>query len=282
MREIGRKVAHQVAVLLALGGLAAGCTTQQRVKTETSLAQMLVSDSQMSEIGKQIHAQLESEGVRYEKDPTVVHYVEGIAQRVLDLARRDRPGIDYHVHVIDDPKTVNAFATPGGHIYVYSGLLLAAENEAEVAGVLAHEAGHVAGRHVERAMVNSFGVETLASLALGQNPSAAKQIAASALGTGLLRAHSRSEEIEADEYGARYISTLGYAPEAMITFFQKLQAKEGRSSGGMGWLRTHPVTQERIANLRGYIAENGLRGSTLGAERHQASLRGLTAQTRGR
>src|SRR5262245_27535928 len=178
----------------------AGCSTHQRVKTETLLARTLVTDEQMAEIGRQIHRELAGQGVRYVTDPEVIGYVNGITSKLFPLARRDRPGIEYHVHVIDDPRTVNAFATPGGHIYVYSALLLAADNEAEVAGVLGHELGHVTGRHVERAVVNAYGVEALVGLAMGDDPSLARQIAASLAATGILRAHSRSEEIEADEY----------------------------------------------------------------------------------
>src|SRR5678815_5990329 len=94
---------------------------------------------------------------------------------------------------------------------------LTADNEAELAGVMAHESGHIAGRHVERAMVNAYGFQALAAAALGQNPSMAQQLAASIAGTGLLRAHSRSEETEADEYGARYISKLDYDPCLLYT-----------------------------------------------------------------
>jgi predicted Zn-dependent protease len=189
------------------------------------------------------------------------------------------------VHVIDAPKVVNAFATPGGHVYVYSGLLLAADNEAEMAGVLAHESGHVAGRHVERAMVNAYGMQGLTAVALGQNPSAATQMAAGLVGTGVLRAHSRSEEIEGDEYGARYISSLNYDPESMIAFYEKLEAAESAASAGPDWLRTHPVTAERISNLRAYTTANHLGGRVLGAERHraiQAKLVGIARSTSGR
>jgi len=265
MRRTSIVVTFALLALLA----AAGCYTGQFARTETRLAQALVSDEQMIQVGEQVHAELEGQGIRYVKDPDVIRYVNGFATKIFDLARRDRPGLAYHVHVIDDPKAVNAFATPGGHIYVYSGLLIAAENEAEVAGVLAHESGHVAGRHVERAIVNAYGVQALASVALGKDPSLAKQMAASLVGTGILRAHSRSEEIEADEYGVRYISSLNYDPGAMITFFEKLQAKESKTPSALGWLRTHPVTEDRISNLRSYIAENDLRGTVLGAERHR-------------
>ena len=266
----------RAAVLVTLG-LALSCAGQQRVQTETSLAKALISDEQVAQLGEQVHRELEAQGVRYVTDPTVTRYVEGVAGRIFDQALRDRPGIQYHVHVIDDPKTVNAFATPGGHTYVYTGLLLAAANEAEMAGVIAHEAGHVAGRHVERAMVNSYGLEALVSAALGQNPSAAKAMAANVLGTGILRAHSRSEETEADEYGARYISALNYDPKAMITFFQKLQSGE-KGGRALAWLSTHPVTADRITHLQGYIAQNHLGGTVLNAQRITTIKQALTTR----
>src|SRR5512134_925424 len=185
-----------VALSLILPVLAgAGCSAKQRVNAETSLARALISDQQSEQIGQQVHAELAAKGVRYVNDRRVTGYVERVAGKIFDLARRDRPGVNFHVHVIDDAKTVNAFAAPGGHVYLYSGLLLAADNEAEVAGVLAHELGHVAGRHVERAMVNAYGMQSLAALALGKNPGLAQQLAASVVSTGILRAHSRSEEI---------------------------------------------------------------------------------------
>jgi len=265
-----RRLAIGLSFVVLLVVVGAGCTTQQRVNTETALAQALISDEQMAQVGEQVHAELEDQGVRYVTNPEVVRYVTGVATRIFDLARQDRSGVEYHVHVIDDPKTVNAFATPGGHIYIYSGTLLAAENEAEMAGVLAHETGHVAGRHVERAMVDAYGMQELAAIALGDDPSGAKQIAASLVGTGVMRAHSRGEESEADEYGVRYISALNYDPTAMITFFQKLQAAESGTSLTPGWLRTHPVTAERISDLKSYIAANNLGGSVLGAERYRA------------
>jgi predicted Zn-dependent protease len=259
-----------LSLLLATALAGTGCASQKYVRTETALAQALVSDQQSLEIGEQVHAELASQGVRYVADPDVTGYVQGVAARIFDLARLDRPGMDYHVHVIDDPKTVNAFATPGGHVYVYSGLLLAADNEAEMAGVLGHESGHVAGRHVERAMVSEYGLQALASLALGKNPSLARQLAGSVIGTGIMSAHSRSEETEADEYGARYVSRLGYDPNGMITFFQKLQAQESRTPMAMAWLRTHPVTADRISDLKDFIRRNSLKGTTLGEDRYRA------------
>jgi predicted Zn-dependent protease len=263
-------------LLLAALVAAVGCTTEQRVHTETALARALISDEQSAQIGMQVHQELQQQGVKYLKDAVVEDYVQDIADRILPQAEEDRPKIDYHIHVIDDPKTVNAFATPGGHLYVFSGLLLAADNEAEVAGVMAHEAGHVAGRHVERQMVNSYGLQALTSLALGGNPGLLKQLAANFAGVGLLRAHSRSEEIEADEYGARYMAKAGYDPQALISFFRTLEKQAGgKSPKAMAWLQTHPTEEHRIENLQDYIAEHHLQGARLERDRHQEIRRRL-------
>jgi predicted Zn-dependent protease len=169
--------------------------------------------------------------------------------------------VKWQVRVIDDPKTVNAFATPGGFLYVYSGLLLAADNPSELAGVLSHEAGHVVARHSARQMVDAFGLQAVASLALGQNPGLAAQLAAAVGGRGLLLANSRGDETEADEYGAKYASGAGYDPRGLITFFQKLAKQEGSSSQLLKFLSDHPATPDRISHLESYIAEHHLAGS---------------------
>ncbi len=276
------RLSLDVLTILSVATLAeSACSTQQRVQAETTLAQAIVSDEQSRQIGEQVHAELDAKGVRYATDGTINGYVSNISGGIFSIAKSDRPGMDYHVHVIEDPKTVNAFATPGGHIYVYTGLLVAAENEAEVAGVLAHETGHIVGRHIERAMVNAYGLQALASMALGKNPSLTQELATSIAATGFLRAHGRSEEIEADEYGARYASRTRYDPRAMITFFEKLGAGEARAPAGLAWLRTHPMAQDRIDILRRYIRENGLTGTVLNEARHQQIRRRLVSPRPG-
>jgi predicted Zn-dependent protease len=257
-----------------------GCSTGQRARVETTLARTLISDEQSNRIGEQVHADVERSGVRYVDDAAVRGYLEGVATRIIAVARSDRPGIDYHIHLIDDPKTVNAFAAPGGHLFVYSGLLLGAANEAEVAAVIGHEAGHLVERHVERAIVNAYGLEALASAALGRNPSPAQELAAGIVGTGIMRAHSRSEETEADEYGVRAISDLGYDPRAMITFLGRLQSGAG-TSRLQQWLSTHPLAPDRIDHLERYIGDNHLRGSDLGVQRLAAIKNRLAVSPRG-
>lgn len=247
----------------------AGCSARQRISTETALANVLVPPEQEKQLGLQVKQQLEQEQhVQYVEDPAVTGYVNDVAGKILAQAKKDRPDVEWSVKVINDPKTVNAFATPGGYLYVYSGLLLAAANTAEVAGVLGHESGHVVARHSARQMVNAFGLETLASLAVGKNPGAASQLAAGLAGKTALLAYSRSDESEADEYGARYASAAGYDPHGIATFFQKLEQGEGQQPGWAAFLSTHPATPDRIKKVDAYIEKNHLTGSggTSGAE----------------
>ncbi len=250
--------------LAAAAALAAelGCSHAQRTTAETTIAKALVSDEQEKQIGLQTKQQLEQqENLKYVQDPQVVGFVEGITKKLFPLAEKDRPGVDWKVFVIDDPKTVNAFATPGGFLYVYSGLLLAASNPAEVAGVMAHEVGHVVGRHSARQMVEAYGLQSVLGLALGKDPGVAAQVAAGVAGKGAMLANSRSDETEADEYGARYASGAGYDPHALITFFEKLKANEGNSSFLMRFLSDHPLTADRISHLQAYIEDHGLGAS---------------------
>jgi predicted Zn-dependent protease len=273
------------AALVAAVLLAAGCTHAQRAGAETSLAKALISDQQESQIGLQVKQELEQkEHVKYLNDPEVGGFVRSITDKIFPLAEKDRPGVKWQVQVIDDPKTVNAFATPGGFLYVYSGLLLAADNASEVAGVLSHESGHVVARHSARQMVDAFGLQAVAQLALGQNPGLASQLAAGVGAKGLMLANSRQDESEADEYGAKYASAAGYDPRGLITFFQKLQKQEGKTPQLMKFLSDHPATPDRISHLEQYIAQHGLAGSggrdagPLTAVKNKIPKQGLTQQ----
>jgi predicted Zn-dependent protease len=256
-----QRILSMVLGLTLAMGLTAGCA-KQRIQAEKAIASTLISDEQEEELGKQVKAELETkEKIKYVQDASIVDYVKSISSPILKQATKDRPGVKWKVNVIDDPKMVNAFATPGGYLYVYTGLLLAADTEAELAGVMAHEAGHVVGRHSARAMVNQMGLQTVTQAALGKNPGAVGTIAAQLVGGGTMLAHGRSEETEADEYGARYASGAGYDPRGLITFFQKLQKEQGDSPAIMKWLSTHPTNQDRIAHLQKVISQNNLRGS---------------------
>jgi beta-barrel assembly-enhancing protease len=256
-----------LSTLAVTAGTGCASTSNARIKAETALASALISDADEEKLGMQVKQELEKKGVKYVQDGEVVAYVQGVANRLLPHASRERKGVRWRIHVIDDAKTVNAFATPGGFLYVYTGLILNADNEAELAGVLAHEAGHVVARHSARKLVNAYGLQSVLGLAMGKNPGMLSQVAGAVLGQGVLLAHGRGEEIEADEAGARYTAKANYDPKGLATFFQKLKAKEGKTPAALTWLSTHPATSDRITNINEYIAKNNLRGSDLGADR---------------
>ncbi len=196
-------------------------------------------------MGKQYAMMVES-SARMVKDPVVVEYVNRIGQ---NLVRNSDAKVPFTIKVIDSDD-INAFALPGGFFYVNSGLLLAADDEAELAGVMAHEIAHVCARHATREMtranyanfatiplifVGSWGVYEAASLAL--------QLA---LPLTFLK-FSRDFEAQADYLGLQYMYKAGYDPQAFISFFEKIKAQEKKKPGTVAKaFATHPQTPDRI------------------------------------
>jgi predicted Zn-dependent protease len=233
---------------------------------EGDVAKVLISSDQENQLGLQLKTDLETkQGIVYMTDPEVVGYVRAVADKVISQGKRDRPDVSWQVYVIDDRKTVNAFATPGGYLYVYRGLLEMAQNEAELAGVMAHETGHVVARHAARSLVAAYGIDAVVSMATGDNPGMISQLAAGIASKGLLLAHSRQDETEADEYGARYAAGAGYDPHGLVTFFQRLMQQSGDTTDMMIYLSDHPATQDRINHVNGFIAAQHLAAVELGA-----------------
>ena len=191
-------------------------------------------------------------------DPRVTSYVGRLTEQVFSVAKRDAPLLAVKVHVIDDPKTVNAFATPGSQLYVYTGLLLAANDEAELVGVLGHETGHIVARHPARQMVNQYGLSALASLVLGKNAPLLASLGATVAAKGYLLANSRADETEADEYGALFASRANYDPRALGQFLERISG--GEPPGVLVFLSDHPTTPVRVGHLEDYIEQNGLHG----------------------
>ncbi len=265
-------------IVLALTVVAlAGCAGVQRQDAEKTIAAVLISDEQETQLGLQVHEELKKQNTKFLADQEVGLYVERLSTQLTQQASKERQ-LNWRWFVIDDPKTVNAFATPGGRIYVYTGLLLAAENEAEVVGVLGHEIGHVVARHSARQLVAAKGLETVTAMALGKQPGEVAQLASALAAKGAMLAYGRSEETEADEYGARFSNAIGSNPQALMTFFQKLQAQSGAQPEFMVWLSTHPSNTERINHLAAYIAERHLTATGLGGPELKAIQKRLGAR----
>jgi len=262
-----RILSTALTLTLALG-FTTGCAAGKKLNVGRTAASIFISDEQESKLGLQVKQELETkEKIKYVEDPAIVEYVRTVSTRILQQANKDRQGVKWTVNVIDDPKTVNAFATPGGYLYVYTGLLLAADNEAELAGVMGHEAGHVVGRHSAQSMLLQYGQQAVIDAALGKNAGTVSQIAASLAGNGAALKFSRDNETEADELGARYMSAVAYDPHGLSSFFQKLANQEGKVPGILKWMSTHPASADRVSHINQYITQNRLTGAELGADR---------------
>lgn len=186
-------------------------------------------------------------------------YLQSIVNQVIASPQIKYKGtFAYKVQILDT-NIINAFATPGGFIYVYKGLLKFADNEATIAGVIAHEIAHSERRHATKRMTQQYGISILASLVLGSNPSALEQIGANLLtGLGLLK-NSRDDEYEADEYSFKYLQDTKWYPGAITYFLEKIQAEQqSNPSAFEEILSTHPLDSKRIAQINEFIKKANL------------------------
>jgi predicted Zn-dependent protease len=225
-----------------------GCAAFQNIPLN------LLSTEQEIALGEQVSAEVEK-GEKLLDNVQIQAYVSEIGQRLAAVSpRRD---VQYTFKVIDAPDKVNAFALPGGFMYVYTGLMRTLENEAELAGVMAHEIGHVAGRHHGESMTRQFGYNFIMSIILGEDANALAQLGSELLGAAGAMYYSRDNEREADQLGMSFLFEAGYKPEAMLTLMGKLSAEDGERGGGrsLAIFASHPPTEERAQRLRALVEQ---------------------------
>lgn len=265
---------------LALGALlfVAGCTTNPATG-RTHIAP-LMSPEQEARAGADAHPKiLETYGGVY-GDERVGAYVAKVTSRIAKGS--DRPDIAYRVTVLDSP-IVNAFALPGGYVYVTRGLLSLVDDEAELAGVLGHEIGHVVARHSAQRQTAALGASVVGAVLGAVVGSSAVNQAVSMGGQGLLASYSRDQEFEADTIGVRYLARAGYDPYAEADFLQTMDAQEQlsvlvsrqkQSGSGMDWLASHPATPDRVAAARAHADETGMQPGT-GDRQRESFMRAI-------
>lgn len=203
-----------------------------------------ISDRQEVQIAGQINQQLVSDQVQLYRNPQITRYVDEIGQRLAKGSKR--PDIPYTFQVVKD-KNINAFATMGGFVYLNTGLIAAADNEAQLASVIGHEIGHIVKRHSIQQMRQTAiarGLATAAGLDRNTLVNIGVELA-------LQRPNSRKDEFEADQEGLYNMEQAGYAPSAMVAFMGKL-LKAGGSVPT--FLSTHPAASDRIAALEQAIS----------------------------
>jgi beta-barrel assembly-enhancing protease len=191
------------------------------------------------------------------QDATLNNYINQLGNTIARQA--DPRGIQYRFYIVNS-NVVNAFAVPGGHIYLNRGLIDRTENLSELAGVLGHEIAHVVERHgieqMQRAQNTSLGLN-LAYILLGRNPGQVEQAAVGAAAQGLVIApHSRAAERDADERAIEYMTRVGIDPMGVSTFFGKLlQEQQRQPSAVQQWFSTHPLTTDRLAYTQQLVAQ---------------------------
>lgn len=241
-----------IACLLA-PALLAGCSSNPA--TGGADITVMGKSTEIS-IGDEMHEKMMAEGASY-KDAELQEYVRRIGQRLVDNS--DTPDAKFTFTVIDSPD-INAFATPGGYVYINRGLMSYLENEAELAGVLSHEIGHITARHSARQQTANITNQVLATTAYILTGSRDVADASTMYGTELVRGYGREHELEADGLGAEYMHKAGYDPDALLEVigvlkdqeqFQRVKAKAtGKKVATYhGLYATHPRNDQRLQTV---------------------------------
>lgn len=192
-------------------------------------------------------------------NPRAYQLLDGVVKRVLDNGNlKYRSQFPWDVQIIKDDQVQNAFATPGGHIYVFSGLIKFLEDENQLAGVLGHEIAHADRRHSTQMLQQQYGISLLLGILVGKNPNQLVQIAA---GLGQLK-FSRGFETEADKYSTIYLNgTRYYSCDGAAGFFIKAEKQGGGRTPE--FLSTHPNPGSRIQNIQRNAQQQGCTGRTV-------------------
>ena len=220
----------------------------------------LFSIKEDKEFGKKVSDQIESEG-KYKFLDSVKHaevygYVYKIRNEILNSGNvKHKDDFEWRIRIIEDDSTLNAFCTPGGYIYVFTGILKFLDSEDQLAGVMGHEIAHADLRHSTRQMTEMFGIQLLLELIAGDSQSV-KEITSGLIGLTF----SRSHEKEADANSVKYLCPTKYNAAGGAGFFEKLIQK-GDSNNPPVFLSTHPDPGNRVEKFKRAKEENGCLGN---------------------
>jgi len=232
-----------------------GCAALGTYNAATGRRELIfISTPEEISMGQTIHQQL-MKTEKLSKDQAVIDRVKRIGQKLVLVS--DRQDYQYNFYVIEK-KDLNAFTTPGGSIYIYTGLLDKLKNDDEVAAVLAHEIGHCAARHTIKKYQAALGYDfvgdiVLNRLNLGSNIKQIASLSSQALSSLVFSAYSRSDEFQADLLGLKYLDLSRYDLNGMIGTFEVLE-KEDVKGGAPSFLRSHPYIKDRIKAVKEQIA----------------------------
>lgn len=246
-----------------------------------------LTTQQEVQLGRQYSAEINQQ-LPIVQNPRVHAYINQLGESIA--GRVDPRGIDYTFYVMNSDG-VNAFAVPGGFIYVNRGLVERADNMSQLAGVLAHEIGHVVERHSVEQLQKAQNANLIGNLVYGvllqRPPSGVEQVGAQVVGSAVFAGFSRDAEREADIQGVRYLVASGINPRGMPDFFRKLIEERQRTPSNVEqWFSTHPLTEERIELVERAIASypaqsmGNLTTDTQAYQQFRAEVRSLPAARR--
>jgi predicted Zn-dependent protease len=232
-----------------------------------------MSEAQEVQLGKEMDVQVRQEMGLY-NDPELQRYVESIGMRLAKAS--ERPNLPWHFAVVDQP-AINAFALPGGYIYVTRGILPYLQDEAELAGVLGHEIGHVTARHsaqqYTKATSAGLGVTLLSIFVPEARP--LQGVTETVLGVLFLK-YGRDDELQADRLGVEYTARTGWNPTGvagMLRTLARLDEAAGSRKGVPNWLSTHPAPADRVERVQAYVRESAIPVGTAGTRDEADFLR---------
>ncbi len=245
-------------------------------------SRFLVTEEDERRLGEQFHTDLttaKQSQYPLSTNAVVNAYVDSLGQEIvkrLDLEKGERPEYDFTFTVIQDD-VENAFAVPGGYVYIYTGILKSMGDEAELVGVLGHEVAHVTRHHYRSQLAKQAALITAIKLLRGEGSSPLGDAAFGLLANLAHNKNSRADEAESDKYGTRYAGSLGVNPLGIATFFQKMAAQ----SGLLAWFSSHPSPPNRVQAVNAQVdADATLKALATEEKRNQQRFLQKTASLR--
>jgi len=201
-------------------------------------------------LGQQLRDELLSSGdykiLPREQHAEAYEYLDGIRDRILNSGKVEHRGdFAWEVYIVEDDSVLNAFCTPGGYIFIFTGLIRYLDSEDQLAGVLGHEIAHADKRHSTQQMTKAYGLRLLIEIIVGENQNALTDIAEGLIGLGF----SRSHEEDADEMSVEYLCATDYNADGSSVFFEKL-VNDHKAEGTVTFLSTHPDPGNRVQKIR--------------------------------
>lgn len=257
-----------LGLLVALFGVISYFTNVEKNPVTGEQQRIQLSEQQEVVIGLRARGQMAEQHGGLYPDRALQEYIDQVGARVVQQSAAANSPYPFEFHLLRDPRTINAFALPGGQVFITAALLARLNSEAQLAGVLGHEVGHVVGRHgaehlakqqLGTALVNAVGI------AASDSPESARQAAvlAQAINQLVSLKYGREDELESDELGFRFMTEAGYNPEGIVELMQIL-ASANQGGEPPEFFSTHPNPDNRVERLEDLITQtypNGIPGN---------------------